>query len=273
MHYRSKANNIIYVSIDKTAPGQGLAVGEKLGKFNPVAKVVIVLDKDVDLMDISQVMFAVSSRWQPDPAAKIYENLPGPAAGPEPAHPQQDQQDRHRRHAPVARRRRPEVVPAHQPLTAHRGRAGRLCPRGREVGRRHRRVGVGNHTGLGLLNFRGIRAERRDRHHPLRIRDRPDARESGAGAGGIRFRRHPLRPDERPHVRWPAPALEALRAVPHGAAARAAGARCRRRHRRPRRGPLRAGRAPGACLPHRHQRRHAGAGTQRASSTAASPAT
>jgi 4-hydroxy-3-polyprenylbenzoate decarboxylase len=77
MHYRSKANNIMYVSIDKTAAGQGLAVGEKLGKFNPVVKVVIVLDKDVDLMDISQVMFAVSSRWQPHPAAKIFENLPG----------------------------------------------------------------------------------------------------------------------------------------------------------------------------------------------------
>jgi len=77
MHYRSKANNIMYVSIDKTAPGQGLAVGEKLGKFNPVAKVVIVVDKDVDVMDLSQVMFAVSSRWQPHPAARIFEKLPG----------------------------------------------------------------------------------------------------------------------------------------------------------------------------------------------------
>jgi 4-hydroxy-3-polyprenylbenzoate decarboxylase len=77
MHYRSRANNIMFVSIEKTAPGQGLAVGEKLGKFNPVAKVVIVVDKDVDLMDLSQVMFAVSSRWQPYPAAKIYEKLPG----------------------------------------------------------------------------------------------------------------------------------------------------------------------------------------------------
>jgi 4-hydroxy-3-polyprenylbenzoate decarboxylase len=77
IHYRSKANNIMYVSIDKTAPGQGVAVGEKLGKFNPVAKVVIVLDKDVDLLDISQVMFAISSRWQPHPATRIFESLPG----------------------------------------------------------------------------------------------------------------------------------------------------------------------------------------------------
>ncbi len=77
MHYRSKANNIMYVSIRKTAPGQALAIGERLGKFNPVAKVVIMLDDDVNLMDQSQVMFAVSSRWQPHPAAKIFEKLPG----------------------------------------------------------------------------------------------------------------------------------------------------------------------------------------------------
>jgi 4-hydroxy-3-polyprenylbenzoate decarboxylase len=76
-HYLSNANNIFFISIDKTAPGQGLAAGEKLGKFNPVAKVVIVLDKDVDLMDMSQVMAAISSRWQPDPAARIFANLPG----------------------------------------------------------------------------------------------------------------------------------------------------------------------------------------------------
>ena len=77
MHYRSKANNIMYVSIRKTAPGQALAIGERLGKFNPVAKVVIMLDDDVNLMDMSQVMFAISSRWQPHPAAKIFEKLPG----------------------------------------------------------------------------------------------------------------------------------------------------------------------------------------------------
>jgi 4-hydroxy-3-polyprenylbenzoate decarboxylase len=76
-HYLSNANNIFFISIDKGAPGQGIAAGEKLGKFNPVAKVVIVLDKDVDLMDMSQIMAAISSRWQPNPAARIFENLPG----------------------------------------------------------------------------------------------------------------------------------------------------------------------------------------------------
>ncbi len=76
-HYLGNANNIFFISIDKTKPGQGIAAGEKLGKFNPVAKVVIVVDKDVDLMNLPQVMAAISSRWQPSPAARIYENLPG----------------------------------------------------------------------------------------------------------------------------------------------------------------------------------------------------
>jgi len=76
-HYLTNVSNIFFISIDKTAPGQGIAAGEKLGKFNPVAKVVIVLDKDVDLMETAQVLAAISSRWQPSPAARIYENLPG----------------------------------------------------------------------------------------------------------------------------------------------------------------------------------------------------
>ena len=44
----------------------------------------------------------------------------------------------------------------------------------------------------------------------------PTRREGRPGAAGIRLGRHALRPDERPHVRRPAPALEALRAVAHG---------------------------------------------------------
>jgi 4-hydroxy-3-polyprenylbenzoate decarboxylase len=76
-HYRSESKNVFFVCIDKTRPGQGLAAGEKLGKFNPVAKVVVVLDKDVDPIDISRVMAAISSRWQPDPAMRVYRDLPG----------------------------------------------------------------------------------------------------------------------------------------------------------------------------------------------------
>lgn len=77
LHYPGEAKNILFIAIDKTKPGQGLAVGEKIGKFNPVAKVVVVVDKDVDLLRMPAILAALGSRWQPHPATRIYEDLPG----------------------------------------------------------------------------------------------------------------------------------------------------------------------------------------------------
>jgi 3-polyprenyl-4-hydroxybenzoate decarboxylase len=42
--------------------------------FNPLARVVIVVDDDVDVLDSSAVRFAVGSRWQPALASEIIEN-------------------------------------------------------------------------------------------------------------------------------------------------------------------------------------------------------
>lgn len=113
-HYLGNANNIFFISIDKTKPGQSIAAGEKLGKFNPVAKVVIVVDKDVDLMNLPQVMAAISSRWQPSPAA--------------------------------ARGRRPGKFPANQPGDPDHARTRRLCTRRCEVGRADCRHPVADFT-------------------------------------------------------------------------------------------------------------------------------
>lgn len=62
---------VAILSIDKSAPGQGLAAGRGIAQRNPIAKVVIVVDKDIDVMDRTQVMFALGSRWQPHPGAEI----------------------------------------------------------------------------------------------------------------------------------------------------------------------------------------------------------
>jgi 4-hydroxy-3-polyprenylbenzoate decarboxylase len=64
---------IVVMSIDKTGPGQGLEAGSKIAQRNPIAKVVIIVDKDINILDRREVMFAVGSRWQPYPAAKIIE--------------------------------------------------------------------------------------------------------------------------------------------------------------------------------------------------------
>lgn len=68
---------IVVISIDKTGPKQGLDAGLQIAKRNPIAKVVIVVDKDINVLDRRHVMFAVGSRWQPHPASHIIEDTLG----------------------------------------------------------------------------------------------------------------------------------------------------------------------------------------------------
>jgi UbiD family decarboxylase len=68
---------IVVLSIDKTGPGQGLKSGLAIAKRNPIAKVVIVVDKDINIYDRTDVMFAIGSRWQPHPASEILEETFG----------------------------------------------------------------------------------------------------------------------------------------------------------------------------------------------------
>lgn len=68
---------IVVMSIDKTGPGQGLEGGMAIANRNPIAKIVIVVDKDINILDRTDVMFAVGSRWQPHPASAIIEDTFG----------------------------------------------------------------------------------------------------------------------------------------------------------------------------------------------------
>ncbi len=68
---------VYIISIDKNGPGQGLKAGHAVADRNPIAKVVIVVDKDIDVMDRTQIMFALGSRWQPSPATEILKDLTG----------------------------------------------------------------------------------------------------------------------------------------------------------------------------------------------------
>jgi 4-hydroxy-3-polyprenylbenzoate decarboxylase len=68
---------VFIMSIDKNGPGQGLKAGREVARFIPIAKIVIVVDKDIDVMDTTQIMFALGSRWQPSPASEILTNQRG----------------------------------------------------------------------------------------------------------------------------------------------------------------------------------------------------
>lgn len=65
-----EAINIKVLSIDKRFPGQGIAAGQ-IAAGGPTGKIFIVVDKDIDVTNMGQVLHAVATRWQPDPATLI----------------------------------------------------------------------------------------------------------------------------------------------------------------------------------------------------------
>ncbi len=67
------SQGLVYLSIKKTAPRQALEIAKPLAMFNPLARVTIVVDDDIDVMDSAAVRFAVGSRWQPALATQIFE--------------------------------------------------------------------------------------------------------------------------------------------------------------------------------------------------------
>jgi 4-hydroxy-3-polyprenylbenzoate decarboxylase len=68
---------IVFMSINKTEPGEGLKAGKAIAKTNPIAKVVIVVDKDINILDPVEMLMAIGSRWQPYPAAEILDEAFG----------------------------------------------------------------------------------------------------------------------------------------------------------------------------------------------------
>ncbi len=73
-HSPHDSQGLVYISIKKNKPGQAIEVSKPTAMFNPLARVVIVVDDDIDIMDSAAVRFAVGSRWQPSLATRIFEN-------------------------------------------------------------------------------------------------------------------------------------------------------------------------------------------------------
>jgi 4-hydroxy-3-polyprenylbenzoate decarboxylase len=70
--YRPReATGMTVLSINKRFPGEGIAAGQLVLGMAFTTKIVIVVDKDVDATDMTQVLHAVATRWQPHPATLI----------------------------------------------------------------------------------------------------------------------------------------------------------------------------------------------------------
>lgn len=71
------AVGVTVISIDKRFPGEGIAAGEHVAAGRLVTKTVIVVDKDVDVLNFRNVLHAVGSRWQPHPASLTIKQMTG----------------------------------------------------------------------------------------------------------------------------------------------------------------------------------------------------
>ena len=71
MHLLLQALGVYIVQINKTSPGQGISAGLAASSASGLAKVVIVVDKDVNIYRLDDVMASLGSRWQPVPGTVL----------------------------------------------------------------------------------------------------------------------------------------------------------------------------------------------------------
>ena len=75
-HAPHESQGIVYISIKKDAPGQAFKVAKPIAMFNPLARITVVVDDDIDVLDSAAVRFAIGSRWQPALATEMIEKRP-----------------------------------------------------------------------------------------------------------------------------------------------------------------------------------------------------
>lgn len=77
LHTPVEATGLCFVSFTKKKPGEALELGKRIAQIVSIAKVVVMVDDDIEVLDRSQVMLALASRWQPQPATLIIPEMRG----------------------------------------------------------------------------------------------------------------------------------------------------------------------------------------------------
>ena len=65
------ANGIVALAIDKRMPGEGMFAGQTAAANAGSGKVIVVVDKDIDVLNSTRILHAMGARWQPHPATSI----------------------------------------------------------------------------------------------------------------------------------------------------------------------------------------------------------
>ena len=73
----AESTGVLLARIDKEHAGEGMSAGRILAEKDFFGKVIIVVDKDVDVHDKAEIFQALGTRWQPYPAAEIVEEAKG----------------------------------------------------------------------------------------------------------------------------------------------------------------------------------------------------
>lgn len=68
---------VAILSIDKQAAGEGLAAGRRIAEDDLFAKLIIVVDRDIEVRNKTQIFQALGTRWQPHPASSLIEKTKG----------------------------------------------------------------------------------------------------------------------------------------------------------------------------------------------------
>lgn len=71
MHTPVEATGLCFVSIRKQKPGEALEIGKRIAQIVGIAKVIVIVDDDIEVLDRTQMMHTLGSRWQPQPATAI----------------------------------------------------------------------------------------------------------------------------------------------------------------------------------------------------------
>ena len=72
----TRSVGVTFVSIRKTRAGQGMEIAEQIAKTNYFAKIVVVVDEDLDVTNQEQMLAALGARWQPYGNTEVFESLP-----------------------------------------------------------------------------------------------------------------------------------------------------------------------------------------------------
>ena len=71
IHVPQQAAGVHIISIDKQQPGQGMAAGQVYADGEMLAKVIVVVDREISPYRLDEVWQTLGARWQPDPASSI----------------------------------------------------------------------------------------------------------------------------------------------------------------------------------------------------------